>query len=215
MKKGLIITLPRHDIVMEYLSQFSKQIVEEAENNDVPCRQLKDKEVKKDYFERIVKNIGYKLLVLNGHGTAKAIYGYGEQPLIEQGINHEILLDKITYARSCESAVSLGKTAMENNEEGCFIGYELPFQFYCDKTWEGNPSKDSIAPLFLEPSNIIPISIINGKTTQEAHSSSKKAILKNINKVLRKADTDSLAIAEALWNNYEGQVLLGNQLATL
>ena len=33
MKKGLIITLPRHDIVTEYLFQFSKPIIEEAEDN--------------------------------------------------------------------------------------------------------------------------------------------------------------------------------------
>ena len=215
MKKGLIITLPRHDIVTEYLFQFSKQIIDEAENNNIPCKQLKDRDVNMDNFEKIVKNIGYKLLVLNGHGTQKAIYGYKEQLIIEQGINHEILLNKITYARSCDSAFSLGRIAMKYNSDGCFIGYQLPFQFYCDKTWEVNPSKDPIAHFFFEPSNIIPISIIKGKTAEEAHSASKKAILKNINKILRKADTESLAIAEALWNNYEGQVLLGNPLVIL
>ncbi|MBI2452363.1 hypothetical protein HYV50_04795 [Candidatus Pacearchaeota archaeon] len=215
MKKGLIITLPRHDVVTEYLAYFSKQIIDEAENNNLPCKQLKDKEVKKDNFEKIVKNIGYKLLVLNGHGTTQAIYGYANQPLVEEGTNEEILTERITYARACDSAFSLGKVAMKNNKEGCFIGYELPFQFYCDITWEGNPGKDKVAPIFLEPSNTAPTAIIKGKTAEEAHSASKRAILKNMNKVLRKADPESLAIAEALWNNYEGQVLLGNLSATL
>lgn len=215
MKKGLIITLPRHDVVTEYLAYFSKQIIDEAENNNLPCKKLIDKEANKENFEKTIKSMGYKLIVLNGHGTAQAIYGYANQPLVEEGSNEEILTERITYARACDSAFSLGKAAMKNNKEGCFIGYELPFQFYCDITWEGNPGKDKVAPIFLEPSNNVPTAIINGKTAEEAHSASKRTILKNINKVLRKTDKESYAIAEALWNNYEGQVLLGNQSATL
>lgn len=215
MKKGLIITLPRYDIVTEYLSQFSKPIIEEAENNNIPCKQLKYKEVNKENFEGITRSIGYKLLVLNGHGTTQAINGHDNESIIKEGVNEEILKEKITYARACDAAASLGKNAMQNNNEGCFIGYNLPFEFYHDITWEGNPTRDTVASLFLEPSNIIPISILNGKTTEDAHLSSKKAILKNINKVLRKKDTESFAIAESLWNNYEGQVLLGNGSAIL
>jgi len=40
-------------------------------------------------------------------------------------------------------------------------------------------------------------------------------MLKIINKTLRKTDKDSLAIAEALWNNYKGLKLLGNSFAAL
>lgn len=60
MKKGLIITLPRHDPVTEYLAQSSKVIIEESENNNVPCKQLKDEEVTKENFEKLIKNMGYK-----------------------------------------------------------------------------------------------------------------------------------------------------------
>ena len=99
---------------------------------------------------------------------------------------------------------------MQNNKDGCFIGYELPFKFYHDITWEGNPSRDQIAPLFLEPSNVVPVSIIKGKIAKDAHYTSKRAILKNMNKILRKGNPESIAFAEVLWNNYEGQVLIGN-----
>lgn len=215
MKKGIIITLPRHDPVTEYLSHFSKQIIEESKNQNTPCKQLKDKEANKEDFEKVAKSIGYKMIVLNGHGTAKTICGYNDKPIVEEGVNEAILQDRIIYARACEAAFSLGVKAMQNNKEGCFIGYELPFQFYCDKTWIGNPAKDNIAPLFLEPSNSIPISILKGKTAQEAHISSKKAIIKNMKKALRKSDRDSLAVAESLWNNYEGQALIGNPQAIL
>ena len=40
-------------------------------------------------------------------------------------------------------------------------------------------------------------------------------MLKNLNKVIRYIDKDSLAIAEALWNNYDGQVMLGNGNASV
>ncbi len=215
MKKGIIITLPRHDDVTEYLSVFSKEILEIAESNNILCRKLFDKEANKENFERVINKTNHKLIVFNGHGTENSICGYADEPIVKEKANEQILSDKITYARTCDSASSLGHASMQNNKGGCFIGYSLPFQFYCDETWKGNPAKDPVAPLFLEPSNLIPISIIKGRTTSEAHFSSKKAILKNMKKALRRADSDSLAIAEALWNNYYGQTLIGNKKAEL
>ena len=215
MKKGLIITLPRHDEVTEYLSFFSKDIIDEAKNRHIPVKKLIDKDANKENFEKNVKKTDFKLFVLNGHGAPTIISGYKNKLLIGEGINEEILLERITYARSCDAGYSLGKKAMQKNKEGCFIGYKLSFQFYSDETWHGNPAKDLLAPLFLEPSNLIPISILKGKPTGEAHLSSKKAILKNIKKVLKKSNYESLVMAEALWNNYEGLVLIGNSSAEI
>jgi len=73
-----------------------------------------------------------------------------------------------------------------------------------------NPLRDNTAKLFLEPSNLVPISIIKGNSTSNANENSKRQLLKNIKKILRNLDSESFKIAEALWNNYEGQVLLGN-----
>jgi len=210
MTRGLIITLPRHDDVTEYLSFFSKSVISEAEDRSVPFKKLEDGEANKKDFEKVVQKRDYKLIVFNGHGTPTSICGYGDLPIVEEKVNDKILADKITYARSCDSACSLGLSIFGDCEKGCFIGYDLPFQFYCDKTWVGNPAKDMIAPLFLEPSNAVPIFILKGKTVREAYESSRRAMLKNMKKALRRADAESLAIAEALWNNYDGQVLIGD-----
>ena len=215
MKKGLIITMPRYDDVTEYFSQFSKEILKEAKEEGFPVKSLVDKEAVKSSFELVAESFPYTLTILNGHGNAKEIFGQDKKPIIAEGINDQLLAGKITYARACESGASLGKSVVLLNKEGCFIGYELPFQFYGDITWATNPIKDNTARIFLDPSNAIPIALIKGKNANQAHENGKRMMLKNLNKALRNADKDSLAIAEALWNNYDGQVLLGNAEAKL
>jgi len=209
MKKGILITLPRYDDVTEYLSQFSQQIEDAANKSNIEIMPLKDKEAIKDTFEKIIKKQDYKMVVFNGHGSDKAISG-NKEILIESGVNDFLIKDRIVYARSCHAAAVLGVACTKNSKDGCFIGYNKPFQFYVDTQWTGNPLKDNIARLFLESSNLVPISLIKGNSTFYANENAKKQMLKNIKKILVKADSESFKIAEALWNNYEGQVLLGN-----
>lgn len=212
MNKGIIITLPRHDYVTEYISQFSDEILKEADKKNIKIKMLKDKKANKKEFETVVKNLDYKMIVFNGHGSDKSISGHKNEVIVEQGDNESILRGRLVYARSCNAGFILGRS-MENDKEGCFIGYELPFMFYIDENWAANPKKDKIAPLFLEPSNLVPISLIKGNPAIKANENSKKQMLKNINKVLRKGDKDSFLLAQALWNNYIGQVLIGNKSA--
>src|SRR3989344_693192 len=209
MNKGIIITLPRSDYVTEYISQFSNGIIQEAIKKNIKIKELKDKKANRKEFEILVKSLDYRMIVFNGHGSDKSIEGHNEV-LVECGVNDSILKERITYARSCNAGKVLGKVCMKDTKNGCFIGYELPFMFYVDKSWISTPKKDKIAPLFLEPSNLVPISLIKGNSASHAHENSKKQILKNINKVLRKGDEESFLFATALWNNYIGQVIFGN-----
>ena len=214
MNKGMIITLPRNDYVTEYISQFSSEIIDEADKKGINVKKLKDKQANRREFETVVKKLNYKLIILNGHGSDKSIEGQNEV-LVECKINDSILRERITYARSCNAGKVLGKSCMKNNKKGCFLGYELPFMFYIDENWISTPKRDKIAPLFLEPSNLVPISLIKGNSAFHAHENSKKQLLKNINKVLRNGSKESFLFAEALWNNYTGQVLIGNDSASL
>ncbi|MBU4070237.1 MAG: hypothetical protein KJ646_04610 [Nanoarchaeota archaeon] len=104
---------------------------------------------------------------------------------------------------------------MKEDNKGCFIGYKIPFMFLIDKTWIANPFKDKIAEIFFKTSNKVPLSIIKGNSTNDAHENSKKSMLKAIKKRLRFGDKDSGAIAEILWNNYLGQEIVGNKFAKL
>ncbi len=214
MEKGIIITLPHHDDTTEYLSQWSFEIIEKADEKSIKVKKLEGEEANKETFEKVVKKLDYNMLIFNGHGSDKLIYGHNNNIIIEEGINENLLKDRIVYARSCESASSLGDKSTKS-AEGCFIGYDQPFMFYVDSNWISNPKKDKVAELFLSSSNQISISILKGNSCQEAHDNGKKSIIKSIKKVLRGKTPDSYRIAEALLNNYLGQVLLGNKESRL
>lgn len=210
MKKGIIITLPRHDDLTEYLSQFSCYIIEEAAKNNINLKPLKDGAANKANFEKVAKKLDYNFIIFNGHGTDSQIKGYKDEVLVESGINEELLKGKIVYARSCHAALKLGKECISKGSNGCFIGYIAPFKVCANSECFSNLLNDRIASFFLEPSNQIPISLIKGNSATEANEKSKNAILKSINKVLRDPLEYSPLIAEDLWNNFENQVVLGN-----
>lgn len=214
MNKGIIITLPHYDYVTEYISQFSDEIIEEAVKKGIKIKELKNEDANRAMFEGVIGKLDYKLIIFNGHGSDRSITGHNGSVLVACGINEHILKDRIIYARSCNAGQVLGRECMKNNNVGCFIGYKLPFMFYIDNTWISNPKKDKIAPLFLEPSNLIPLSLIKGNSAFHAHENSQKKMLKTINKILRKGSKESFLFAGALWNNYAGQVLIGNKAAT-
>ncbi len=107
MEKGLIITLPYHDDTTEYLSQWSYEVIEKANEKSVKVKKLEGEEANKDSFEKIVRKLNYRMLLFNGHGSNKTICGHNDKIIIEEGNNDILLIDKIVYARSCESASSL------------------------------------------------------------------------------------------------------------
>ena len=131
--------------------------------------------------------------------------------IIKFGKNDKLLKERIVYARSCDAGMILGSGCMDGTKNGCFIGYNLPFIFYMDRKWTTKPHNDKVAGLFLDPSNIVPISIIKGHTALEAHNNAKKGMLKTMKKLLKgQQEEETPFYLEALWNNYYGQVISGN-----
>jgi len=214
MNKGVLITLPQSDDVTEYLTVFSWPIIKECDERGIKCHKINNKEVIKSNVEQRIKSYNYKMNVFNGHGEIDRITGYKNQVIIDK-TNWDILNNRINYARSCWSASVLGNSCMKENKEGCFIGYDIPFMFLIDTTWSNSPAKDNIAKVYFDTSNRVPIGLIKGQTAQEADENSKKAMLKEINKLLLSNDKDSENMAEILWNNYYGQTLIGNPEARL
>jgi len=202
--------MPKYDLVTEYLSAFSKDIEKVSNEKGILLKSLKERAATRKEFEEVLNKLNCKMVIFNGHGDESNIYGNREEVLVSVGENEEVLRDRIVYARSCEAASVLGKECVKNSK-GCFIGYVLPFEFYFNPEWVGNPIKDNTAKLFLESSNLVPISIIKGNNSEESDKRAKNQMLKNIKKVLRLRTQESFSIAESLWNNYLGQVLLGNK----
>ncbi len=210
MKKGIIITLPRWDNVTEYLSAFSREIINIAQKSQIPIKLIEREDVRRNTVESFIISMKYKMLIFNGHGAQDYICGHKNEKIISLGINEELLKGRIIYARSCWSLIKLGES-MKEDKDGCFIGYIFPFQFIVDKTWVSNPSKDNIAKIFFDTSNLVPIGLIKGNTAKESNENSKNNMLKMINKILKSGETIYQVLLEPLWNNYTGQKIIGNE----
>ncbi len=213
MKKGILMTLPTSDDVTEYLSIFSKEIISECSGKQIKIKTIEKENVTRKNVENGIKKLDYKMVIFNGHGSPKTIQGHKNKDLIIVDKNDNLLKDRITYARTCWTIMELGKKCMKRSKKGCFIGYRIPFMFIIDKTRAANPIKDKKAKIFFDTSNLVPIGIIKGHTTGESNENSRKSMLKAINKFLvnvLKGDKDSEAIAQALWNNYSSQEIVGN-----
>jgi hypothetical protein len=200
---------------VEYITYFSGAVIQEAKRKNVPVKELKEEKANRDEFEGVIRKLDYRLVVLNGHGSEDVICGHKNMPLVECGKNDSVLKERLVYARSCHAGRKLGMACMKGTRDGCFIGYGLPFMFYSDELRSLNPAKDSIAPIFLQPSNAVPMSLIKGNPASQAHENGKRQMLKNMNRLILKGGNDSLLFAQALWNNYTGQVMIGNGAATI
>ncbi len=216
MQKGLLITCPEHDDATSYLTYFSRSILKESLTKSLKVKKIMDKNLNMKDFSKIMDKLDYKLVVLNGHGLPDSIYGYKQNIIIKLGKNDKQLKERIVYARSCNAGMLLGPECMKKTKEGCFIGYNLPFVFFMDEKWTTNPNNDKVAGLFLEPSNLVPISIIKGHTSLEAHNNGKRQMLKTMEKLLKnKQEEETSFYLDALWNNYNGQAIFGNNEAKL
>ncbi len=154
-------------------------------------------------------------MFINGHGNDSEITGHDYETLVKIGENEYLLAGRITYARSCSAAKVLGENVAENNST-TFIGYNRSYILGRNPLKVASPLDDEVAKLFLEPSNLIPISIIKGRTAEEAYNKSQEAMRKNFSFMLSsKATSNQRDAAVYLWSNLSSQVLLGDKLAHL
>lgn len=87
----------------------------------------------------------------------------------------------------------------------------MPFRFWLDQNWSGNPLRDKTASLYLLPSNELVKFIIKGNNSREAHEKSKRLMIENMNKILNQNEPLTLEMFKALWMNYDGQEIYGNE----
>ena len=212
MEKGLLITRPNYDDVTEYLSIYSKKIISKAKEKGLNVFDLKGSSINMETFNDILKKLDYNFIVFNCHGNPETIFGHKNSTLIKLGQNNNTLFGRIIYARSCDVGQKLGKS-MKEDKKGCFIGYKFKFKFCIDETRISSPQSDNTAKIFLNPSNMIPKSLIKGNSAIEAQDKSKKQIAKNMKKIIQKGGPRSYL--EVLWNNLSGMVLYGNENAKI
>ncbi|MBU3896620.1 MAG: hypothetical protein KJ697_01660 [Nanoarchaeota archaeon] len=209
--KVMLVTRPRYDDATEYLFYYAGLILNESGSRGIPFIDLKRPKLTKNTLTAIVKEKKPELVFFNGHGDEKTIYGDkvegNEENLVSEGENDWILKSRITYARACNAANSLGKKCAD----GCFIGYNNPFCFWIDDKWSAKPSNDNTAKLFLEPSNVIISSLLKGNTGDESVEKSVQLSKKNMLKLLKdKEEPGAVQSIMLIWNNMEGLSVIGN-----
>ncbi len=213
MDSILLVTRPKYDDGTQYLSAYALEILKKVKGQ-ILTKDFEGKEANKENVEKYVKSKNPKLLFLNGHGNECEICGHKDKAIFSL-TNVNLLKNKIIYARACFSANVLGQEAVKNSS-GCFIGYVYPFSFWMDGERSTTPLKDKVAGMFLNPSNEIILSLLKGKTAKKSDEKSKQMMISNMKEILameQKNELGATGMLQILWDNYEGQVVLGNENA--
>ena len=121
----------------------------------------------------------------------------------------------IIYARSCDAGSVLGRELVKEGAMA-FIGYVRKFIFAYTSSKITKPLQDSLAGLFLEPSNLVVTTIIKGHSVLVADQRSKASMLANFRKMIStSAAYEEKFAARWLWGNIKNQVVLGGSGASL
>ena len=209
---SVLVVRPDHELVTRYLCVWSEEVVALLEEKGINKLDLRGKKATRKEFESYVKTHKPSVIFLNGHGNAKEIAGYDDKIIVDETT---VLADAIVYARSCDAGRELGHTLVSRGTRS-FIGYNRKFilGYLPDKVMR--PLEDSIAKLFLGPSNLAVSTVLKGNTAEEAHVRSRGAMYKNFRRMISSTATfEERFAARWLWSNINGQVLLGDATAKM
>jgi len=166
MPKIFLLTRPNHEYRVNYLYNWSDEIVKFADKSGIRKKVFSGKEVVRRNIENFVLSEHPRLAIFNGHGSETQIFGHNDLPVVDLE-NIQNLKDSIVYTIACHASKILGLKAVENGIEA-FIGYSNEFAFVRDPDREASPLKDKRAEPFRKFSNSICISLLEGKSAIES-----------------------------------------------
>jgi len=203
----ILITRPNHDLATTYLCAFSEEIINFCFKKNVKCVDLKGEKATKKIFDSYIKKNKPRFIFLNGHGSESEIGGFDNEILINK--YQSDYSRSIIFSRSCQSANKLGLLLVNGGLEA-FIGYKKNYVVMLLRKRNTTPVLDSIAKLFLEPSNLIAMSLIKGNSVKEADQKSRRALIKNLREVLSSKMRDRDDVAAYLFHDLNCQTIIGN-----
>ena len=213
MNKSILITRPNHDLATTYLYWWSKKVIDKCQEKEIKYFDLKGKKASKKNFDSYLKKNNPSFIFINGHGSEEVVTGWDNEILLKVGGQLDVR-GRIIYARSCMAGLKLGKVSVDSGAK-TFIGYTKNYVLLFLTTKKTRPLSDNLSALFLEPSNLIPISLINGNTVEEADRKSKNLMKKNLREILSSNKSDKKEIASYLWHDIKYQTVIGNNLAKI
>lgn len=212
--KVVLVTRPNHDITTTYFCLWAEKTLSLASRKH-KVLDLHSKKANRKTFESYAKKHRPNFFFFNGHGSDEVVAGYDNEPLLVSTKNDNLCLNSIVYIRSCSAAKILGESLIRQSAKSC-IGYVTKFGFMRLVEKEREPLSDPLAKLYLEPSNIVATTLLKGHTALEAHCRGIVEMKKNLKKMLSSenplADATGVVL---LWSNIRGQVVLGDQNATI
>ena len=212
---SILITRPNHDLINTYFYLWTQQVIKYADKHGIKVLDLDKDKASKQKFTSYINKHNPKVVFMNGHGNENCVAGYRDEIIIEAGRNEKLLDDKIVYVRSCNVAAGLGNVCI-HNKTLAFIGYTKKYSLGYTPSSIHQPLRDKVAKLFLEPSNLIPISLIKGNSVKEAYRKSQDAMWKNfLFMISTKATKEQSDAAPSLWRNRKYQIPLGDLDATM
>lgn len=178
----VLLTNPEVDRLTYYLSVWTKNTLKDLKTNSNEYFSLKREKVTRKNFEKFLNKRSIDLVLLCGHGSPNAING--NEDVILDTKNDNLLKGKTVHALSCQSANELGPDAVKKGANS-YIGYKEDFiAFLDDSKRASRPLEDEIASLFLEPAFTAPKILLKGGTPDEAVSAAKNAYNKSIRDAL-------------------------------
>lgn len=179
MQKKILLTRPNYDLATAYLHFFSEDLLKEIKlvKEHTPIS-LEGKNANRELFEKALK-ANPRLLILNGHGTKRSIYGHQNEVILDES-NIKILDSKLIYAVVCDSLDALGDIAVKIGNAEAYIGYGANFVVVIDPTKTATISKDKNIVPFKQVYIMMISALISGLSVNESVEKTKELMRQNI-----------------------------------
>ena len=194
----LLLTRPRYDRGTHYLFYWAEILIKEAKKRG-SVKSLDKENASKNKFRSYLKKLPITTVIINGHGNEYVACGHDDEKLISINDGDDLFIGKNIFIRACSSGAILGPELIRRGALG-FVGYVQPFAFLRDPDSFHNPLGDWLAGPILECSNEVGLSLIRGKSAQEAHQDSLNKYQETINKLSSSKSAVSYVLPYLLWN---------------
>ena len=171
-----IIIRPRHCRWCTHIYYGMKHVVEEAEKTKTPYIDLENgKATKEQIIDTIKNNPDYNFISMTGHGSP-SLYTAENEEIVFNIENCGILSNKTTWAHSCLTGKQLGPAVIKKNGNA-YTGFIIEWMWAYTEDEKGDfkypdPYDDPIAKMFFTSANMVPNTVLHGRTINEAYQAS-------------------------------------------
>ena len=196
---SFLLTRPKYDEATHYLYHWAILLVEEIKRKGIALFDMEKEKVLKKPFQSYLQKKSPEVVILNGHGNTSQVAGHNNEIILDTSDDPALFRGKTFFVRACSAGRLLGPFAVKSGARA-FIGYREPFKFWTNAAYIQRPLEDNFAKPFQDSSNQVPISLMKGRSAQEAHDDSIVVYKKEIAKLLNSNAENSFIVPDLIWN---------------